>query len=185
MFLIQAAMPVLGWRWLLALSSTPCFILLIFFPLTPESPRYLCSKGRTMDATIILERIARMNNKALPPGILTYTPEKCVDNYLATSETALLIAEDNAGIEEDTSSKPSGIVAFQALWSHELIRSSFLLWFVYVANYFAYYGVILLTSELSNGGRRCASVGTHLIQPKGANLYSDVLVTSLAVVRYR
>ncbi|KAL6656800.1 hypothetical protein ACP70R_004580 [Stipagrostis hirtigluma subsp. patula] len=178
--LAWAVMPRLGWRWLLALSATPCVILLIFFPLTPESPRYLCSRGRTMDATIILERIARMNNKTLPPGILTYNPEKYIETNPSTSETALLIADDHAGIEADTSAKPSGIVTFQALRSKDLIKTSFLLWFVYVANYFAYYGVILLTSELSNGGRQCASVGTHLVQPKDANLYRDVLVTSLA-----
>lgn len=172
-------MPVLGWRWLLALSSAPCFFLLIFFPLTPESPRYLCARGRTMDATVILERIARMNGGALPPGILIYTPEKLVDNNHGTSETALLIAENNAGIEGDTSPKTSAIVAFQALWSYDLRRSTFLLWFLYLANFFAYYGIILLTSELSNG-RRCASVRTYLVQPKSSNLYRDVLLTSLA-----
>lgn len=133
-----------------------------------------------MDATVILERIARMNKGTLPPGVLIFRPEKHVDNNLGTSETALLIAEDNTGIEEDTSSKSSGIVAFQALWSYDLIRSTFLLWFIYLANYFTYYGVILLTSELSNGKRRCASVRTHLMQPNSGNLYRDVLVTSLA-----
>jgi len=177
---MQAVMPVLGWRWLLALPSIPCLALLIFFPLTPESPRYLCSRGRTTDATIILEKIARMNNKALPPGILTHTPATRVDNNLDTSETPLLIAEDDAGIEEAKSSRPSGPFPFQLLWSLDLIRSSVLLWFVYVTNYFVYFGVILLTSELSKDGRRCASVGTPLMQPKGANMYRDVLLTSLA-----
>ncbi|XP_072147692.1 organic cation/carnitine transporter 7 isoform X3 [Setaria viridis] len=88
--------------------------------------------------------------------------------------------EDNAGTEDDTSSKTSGIVAFQALWSYDLLQSTFLLWFLYLANYFAYYGVILLTSELSNGKRRCTSARTHLMQPNSINLYRDVLLTSLA-----
>ncbi|CAN6225751.1 unnamed protein product [Urochloa humidicola] len=178
--LAWAVMPILGWRWLLALSSAPCFVLLIFFPLTPESPRYLCSRGRTMDATVILERIARMNKGTLPPGILIYTQEKLVDNSLGTSETALLIAQDISGTEENTSSRTSGSVASQAFWPYDLIRSTFLLWFLYLANYFAYYGIILLTSELSSGRRRCASARIHLMQPKSTNLYRDVLVTSLA-----
>lgn len=174
-------MPVLGWRWLLALSSAPCFILFIFFPVTPESPRYLCSVGRTMDARVILEKIARMNNSSLPPGILTYASTRRIDKVLDDSETALLITEDGgSGIDEHTSSKPGGITALRESWSYNLIRSTFLLWFVYLANYFAYYGVILLTSELSNGQRRCASVGINFMQPKDANLYRDVLVTSLA-----
>ncbi|KAJ1291525.1 hypothetical protein BS78_02G321600 [Paspalum vaginatum] len=178
--LAWAVMPVLGWRWLLALSSAPCIVLLIFFPLTPESPKYLCSRGRTIDATVILERIARVNKGTLPPGILIYTPEKHVDSNHGTSESALLIAEDNAGIEEDKSSMTSDVLTFQALWSYDLIRLTFLLCFIYLANYFAYYGVILLTSKLSNGGRACASSRTHLMQPNSGNLYRDVLVTSLA-----
>uniref|UniRef100_A0A0E0ALN1 Major facilitator superfamily (MFS) profile domain-containing protein n=1 Tax=Oryza glumipatula TaxID=40148 RepID=A0A0E0ALN1_9ORYZ len=179
--LAWAVMPVLGWRWLHALSSAPCFILFIFFPVTPESPRYLCSVGRTMDARVILEKIARMNNSSLPPGILTYASTRRIDKVLDDSETALLITEDGgSGIDEHTSSKPGGITALRESWSYDLIRSTFLLWFVYLANYFAYYGVILLTSELSNGQRRCASVGINFMQPKDANLYRDVLVTSLA-----
>ncbi|WVZ66420.1 hypothetical protein U9M48_015637 [Paspalum notatum var. saurae] len=178
--LAWAVMPVLGWRWLLALSSAPCIVLLVFFPLTPESPRYLCSRGRTMDATVILERIARVNKGTLPPGILIYTPEKNVDSNLGTSESPLLLAEDNTGIEEDRSSMTSDVLTFQALWSYDLMRSTFLLCFMYVANYFAYYGVILLTSELSNGRRACASSRTHLMKPNSDNLYRDVLVTSLA-----
>ncbi|KAK3125430.1 hypothetical protein QOZ80_7BG0604820 [Eleusine coracana subsp. coracana] len=44
--LAWATLPILGWRWLLALSSLPCFIVLFFFGLIPESPRYLCSRVR-------------------------------------------------------------------------------------------------------------------------------------------
>lgn len=134
-----------------------------------------------MDARVILEKIARMNNSSLPPGILTYASTRRIDKVLDDSETALLITEDGgSGIDEHTSSKPGGITALRESWSYDLIRSTFLLWFVYLANYFAYYGVILLTSELSNGQRRCASVGINFMQPKDANLYRDVLVTSLA-----
>uniref|UniRef100_A0A0D9X0J7 Major facilitator superfamily (MFS) profile domain-containing protein n=1 Tax=Leersia perrieri TaxID=77586 RepID=A0A0D9X0J7_9ORYZ len=176
--LAWAVMPVLGWRWLLALSSVPCFVLLIFFPLTPESPRYLCSIGKTVDATLILEKVARMNNSSLPPGILTYGSKKRVNRRLDNSETALLITEDGkSGIDEDTNSKPSGII--REFWSYDLKRSTVLLLFVYLANYFVYYGVILLTSELSNSQSSCASVRTHFMQPKDPNLYKDVLVTSL------
>uniref|UniRef100_A0A8I7B2J5 Major facilitator superfamily (MFS) profile domain-containing protein n=2 Tax=Hordeum vulgare subsp. vulgare TaxID=112509 RepID=A0A8I7B2J5_HORVV len=145
-----AIMPVLGWRWLIAMSSTPCFILLIFYCITPESPRYLCSRGRTADAQFILERIAIMNNMALPSGILIVVPQRRSINALCT------------------------------LVSRSLIRSTLLLWFVYFAFCFAYYGIVLLTSELSNGARRCGPVGMHFWQQNDARLYRDVLVTSIA-----
>ncbi|TVT99745.1 hypothetical protein EJB05_54870, partial [Eragrostis curvula] len=178
---MQAVMPILGWRWLLGLSSLPCFILLIFFGLIPESPRYLCSRGRASDAMLVLERIARMNNGSLPPGILTSDPKRRVDYALGDSVTThLLMPEDSLKIDGNTSSKSDGINEFRALWSHELIRSTLLLWLVNFACYFSYYGIVQLISEVSNGKRSCASVEPHLMQPKDSSLYINVLVTSFA-----
>ena len=177
--LMQAIMPVLGWRWLIALSSSPCFFLLIFYGATSESPRYLCSRGRTADAKFILERIARMNNTALPSGILI--PQRRSDNDVdAETILPLITSHDSATTDVSVSSKSSSSNAFRTLMSQNLIRSTLLLWFVYFAFSFAYYGIVLLTSELSNGGRRCAPVGIHMRQQNGDRLYRDVLVTSLA-----
>ncbi|KAM7486961.1 hypothetical protein LguiA_002970 [Lonicera macranthoides] len=63
-------MPTLGWRWLLVLSSVPSFIVLIFYTIIPESPRYLCMKGRTSEAHQILEKGSILNRKELPLGTL-------------------------------------------------------------------------------------------------------------------
>ncbi|KAM7477501.1 hypothetical protein LguiA_025714 [Lonicera macranthoides] len=62
--------PRLGWRWLLAVSSIPWFCVVIFYGLTPESPRFLCMKGRTTEAHDILKNGALLNRKKLPHGIL-------------------------------------------------------------------------------------------------------------------
>ncbi|CAL5086034.1 unnamed protein product [Urochloa decumbens] len=59
--LAWAVMPILGWRWLLALTSSPYFILLIFSCLMPESPRYLCSRefpGNLL-AALLVDRVGR------------------------------------------------------------------------------------------------------------------------------
>jgi hypothetical protein len=173
---MQAIMPVLGWRWLIALSSSPCFVLLIFYGVTPESPRYLCSRGRTADAKLILERIARMNNMSLPSGILI--PQKVSDNGVDVETILPLItSQDSDATYMSISTKSSFTNAFRTLVSRSLIRSTLLLWFVYFAFSFAYYGIVLLTSELSNGERRCAPVGR---QQNDVRLYRDVLVTSIA-----
>uniref|UniRef100_A0A0A9DX73 Major facilitator superfamily (MFS) profile domain-containing protein n=1 Tax=Arundo donax TaxID=35708 RepID=A0A0A9DX73_ARUDO len=68
--LAWAVMPSFGWRWLLALSSLPSFSLLLFYPVTLESPRYLCMKGRTANSVHVLETMARVNRVALPSGRL-------------------------------------------------------------------------------------------------------------------
>jgi len=54
-------MPILGWRWLLAFSSAPCFILLFFSSVIPESPRYLCSREfpGLLLAALLVDRIGR------------------------------------------------------------------------------------------------------------------------------
>ncbi|KAL6657751.1 hypothetical protein ACP70R_005531 [Stipagrostis hirtigluma subsp. patula] len=181
--LAWAIMPILGWRWLLALSSSPCFIVLIFFGLVPKSPRYLCSRGKTSDAMLVLERIGIINNSALPPGTLTSDPKRRFDTNHEASITALLLTPEDSlriGIHDDTSFKSNGFNAFQALWSRDLIRSTLLLWLVNFASYFAYYAIVLLTSEVSNDRRSCASVRQHPMQPKDSNLYTNVLVTSFA-----
>jgi MFS family permease len=165
---MQAIMPILGWRWLLALSSTPCFILLIFSSVIPESPRYLCARGKISEAMLVLERIARMNNKALPPGTVTSEPKRIDDNYDLSVTTVLLMTEDR--FDDDTSTKSNSKNIFKAFWSRDLIRPTLLLWLVHFASYFAYYGVVYLISELSSGRS----------QPKDSSLYRNVLVTSFA-----
>ncbi|KAL6850465.1 hypothetical protein ACP4OV_021092 [Aristida adscensionis] len=70
--LAWAVMPAFGWRWLLALSSLPSFALLLFYPVTLESPRYLSMKGRIAEAVRVLETMARVNRVTLPSGQLVF-----------------------------------------------------------------------------------------------------------------
>ncbi|KAG5562560.1 hypothetical protein RHGRI_005329 [Rhododendron griersonianum] len=79
-------MPTLGWRWLLAFSAVPSSLLLLFYGLTPESPRYLCNKERANDALNILERVASMNQKKLPSGVLISCHQIELREKLDTSE---------------------------------------------------------------------------------------------------
>ena len=60
----------LGWRWLLALSSLPLLALTVLFPVLPESPFFLAATGNPGAATAVLQRVARANGRALPPGSL-------------------------------------------------------------------------------------------------------------------
>ncbi|KAL6864952.1 hypothetical protein ACP4OV_016103 [Aristida adscensionis] len=180
--LAWAVLPILGWRWLLAFSSSPNFIVLICFGLLPESPRYLCSRGKTSDAVLVLERISKINRKALPPGILASSDlKRRVDNNHDASVTTSLpmMEEESLRTDEDTSFRSNDFNAFQALWSRDLIRSTLLIWLVNITTYFAYYGMVLLTSELSNKSS-CASVGEHPMQPKDSSVYINVLMISFA-----
>ncbi|KAJ4798857.1 Organic cation/carnitine transporter 7 [Rhynchospora pubera] len=167
-------MPVFGWRWLVALSSLPSFLLLLFFKVTPESPRYLCKRGKLEEARLILTRIASLNQASLPPGLLCTKSSQ--EEYVASSsvhmtETSPLII----------TKERNGLQVFLYLLSPSLLRSTVLLWLVFMGNAFGYYGIVLLTSELSSTNRRCKLNPTIPIQLQDeSSLYRNVFITSSA-----
>jgi putative MFS transporter len=46
-----------SWRWMLATSAVPGLIILLMRIGTPESPRWLISKGRLKEADAVVKRI--------------------------------------------------------------------------------------------------------------------------------
>lgn len=180
--LAWAVMPKMGWRWLLALSSTPSFLLLLLYWFTPESPRYLCMKGKTTDAMQVLERMAKWNHVSLPSGRLV-SDHSCVPDENPASSAGLdsiTIQRHDTNID-DSESKRGGITSLFRILSRKLLRTTLLLWMVIFGCAFAYYGIILLTSELSSGNKRCSSNKLHL-KSDGSGLYKNVLITSLAEI---
>ncbi|XXG79466.1 hypothetical protein AAC387_Pa09g0525 [Persea americana] len=176
-------MPTLGWRWLLALSSLPSSMLLVFYGVVPESPRYLCFKGRTSDAHHVLEIVARVNKKKLPPGKLVSDRAIELDEKFASEDAHLLSLEKyKPANNEDTESKMGVFGSLFMLFSPKLAKSTILLWVVFFGNAFSYYGLVLLTSKLSNGNSKCASNTLSSENSKDDNLYRNVLVTSFAEI---
>ncbi|XAR74063.1 hypothetical protein NMG60_11008230 [Bertholletia excelsa] len=174
-------MPTLGWRWLLALSALPSLVLLLFYAITPESPRFLCMKDRMNDALSILETAARMNRTKLPPGILVSDHQiELQERYAVSEDTRLL----SPGKKEDASSIPKNhnkkdVSSLFLLFSPKLVRSTMLLWVVFFGNAFSYYGLVLLTTELKSGHSKCTPTE---LQTKGSPvvIYRDVFITSFA-----
>jgi hypothetical protein len=132
------------------------------------------------DATAILERMANANQSALPPGILTYNRQTKFDDDALAPESECLLPAREKECDNAKSSESGSLAALRILLSRKLLRSTLLLWFVFYANSFAYYGLVLLTSQLSDANKSCASgvnVGLH---QKVTNLYKDTFITSLA-----
>ncbi|KAG7577022.1 MFS transporter superfamily [Arabidopsis thaliana x Arabidopsis arenosa] len=183
--LAWVVMPSLGWRWLLALSSVPSSLLLLFYRWTSESPRYLILQGRKAEALSILEKIARMNGTQLPPGVLSSELEtELEDNKnLPTENTHLLkpgeIGEAVAVSKIVLKADKEPAFSLLALLSPTLIKRTLLLWIVFFGNAFAYYGVVLLTTELNNSHNRCYPTEKQLGNSNDVN-YKDVFIASFA-----
>ncbi|CAA2977566.1 organic cation carnitine transporter 7-like [Olea europaea subsp. europaea] len=174
-------MPRLGWRWLLALSALPSSLLLLFYFITPESPRYLCAKGRKGDALAILEKIAQVNGRKLPSGILVSDLYIELGEKCTASEDKELISprENNSENPECMDTHKGGVSSLFMLLSPELIRSTLLLWMVFFGNAFSYYGLVLLTTELNTGDTMCKHTEEQSKNHKSVS-YKDVFITSFA-----
>lgn len=166
-------MPRFGWRWLLGLSSIPCFTALLLYGFVVESPRYLYMKGRISEAHNVLKHMATVNQTKLPSGSLV--SEHTTDQNLASLERLKLLSD---GIKETAFFK-NGFSSVLMLFSSNLIKTTLLLWVVYFGNAFSYYGIILLTSELVSEQSKCG-VPLHALHLNGTSLYRDVLITSFA-----
>lgn len=171
-------MPQLGWRWLVALSSIPAFAALLFYGLTPESPRYLCINGQTNEALNIMRRVAEVNQKDLPAGILIPESKNELDGESDRRVDSNLLAPS----AKEVVFSNSGFSTVLILLSSKLRRTTLLLWVLFFGNAFSYYGIILLTSKLSDGKSQCNSSALRLYNSKNEDntLYINVFVTSLA-----
>lgn len=169
-------MPRLGWRWLIALSCLPSLLVLLLSVFTPESPRYLYTKGRIQEAQKILETAARINKKNLPPGYLVpEAPRPNADaENVPTLSTSLLKKS-----AEPRDNQQTWVLSFLALFSPQLRKTTLLLWIANFADTFSYYGVVLMTSELSNQHSICGTAN-FLKNMKNGNLYVDIFITTLA-----
>ncbi|KAD1397639.1 hypothetical protein E3N88_05790 [Mikania micrantha] len=169
-------MPTYGWRWLLGLSAVPSLVTLLFYGLVPESPRYLCTRGRLAEARHILENGAALNQKQLPDGVLVSDHVNTSTSEDDSLESTMLLSS----MRSKTSISQKSFSSISMLLSTKFIRTTLLLWFLYFANTFSYYGIILLTSQLSVAQSECDSPTLHSENIKDPSLYVNVFITSLA-----
>ncbi|XP_059486763.1 synaptic vesicle 2-related protein [Neocloeon triangulifer] len=146
-------MPTLGWKWLLGLSTIPLFAFACACPWLPESARYHVASGQTEQAEATLRKIARDNGKPMLMGRL---------------------------VLEDGQMSMRGRV--KDLLSPEFRKTSLLLWTIWIATAFCYYGVVLMTTELFEDKAPCHGPGPCASECKrlSASDYMDLLWTTLA-----
>jgi len=117
--LAMLVMPTLGWQWLLAFSAIPSAVFVVAAKWLPESARFEAASGKSEKAWTTLETIAQENGKPMLLGRL---------------------------IVDDVSHMLRGRISNLLL--PNLKRTTLLLWYIWFACTFCYYGVVLLTTEL-------------------------------------
>ncbi|KAI7744573.1 hypothetical protein M8C21_015986 [Ambrosia artemisiifolia] len=169
-------MPRYGWRCLLGVTAFPSIMALLFYALVPESPRYLSTQGRIAEVRQILEKGAALNQKELPVGVLVSDHIKIMTIENEPSECTALLSPTRSTASSSQRSSSSILM----LLSRKLVRTTLLLWFLYFANTFAYYGIILLTTQLSVPQSDCDSPSLRSENVQDPSLYINVFITSLA-----
>ncbi|XP_018328933.1 synaptic vesicle 2-related protein [Agrilus planipennis] len=119
--LALVVMPTLGWKWLLALSTGPLLIFMLICPWLPESARFHIASGQTDKALATIEKIASDNGKPMLLGRL---------------------------VVDDTQAQLPHRGRFKDLLIPSLRMTSLLLWFIWMACAFCYYGLVLMSTEL-------------------------------------
>ncbi|XP_037077426.1 synaptic vesicle 2-related protein-like [Pollicipes pollicipes] len=112
-------MPTLGWKWLLGLSSLPLLLFTLICPWLPESARFHAASGQSERALSTLKQLADENGRPMLLGRLTV---------------------------DDVSTVRRGEI--RDLLVPELRSTTLLLWFIWWASAFCYYGIVLMTTEL-------------------------------------
>jgi MFS family permease len=184
--LAWAILPHYSWRVLLAASTLPLALLLALMWFVPESPYYTASKGDAAATNRILRRICAVNGggAALPPGMLTTT---------TTTTTG--------GGESGEANQPwwrralKPFAGVGRLLDPGMRTTTLMLWFIFLAIAFMYYGVVLLTTEVhldtsdgrsdnkeggSRGGSDTLACTNHGSPDLSGKAYGDIFVSSTA-----
>ena len=115
--LTYCILPKAGWRWVFFVESFPSFWMLVIRRNLPESPRWLETVGRTEEADIIMtameKEVEKRHGKPLPP--------------IKNSEPV-----EKEGIKK---------TAFGELWSKEYYKRTIMLWILWPACLFGFYGL--------------------------------------------
>lgn len=133
--------------------------------------------GRITEAHDVLKKMATINKTELPSGKLVSEKMSSLNDDLTPSEDTQLLSTR----EQETDTAKSGYSSIFTIFSPSLVKTTLLLWVVYFGNSFSYYGVVLMTSELSSGESKCRTI---VLSPSNlltdSSLYINVFITSFA-----
>jgi len=162
--LAWAILPRHSWRVLLLASTAPLALLLCVMWIVPESPHYLAARGDAAGAAETLRRVSRANGRdgRLPRGVLKMpaaeTPGGMSSGMSVAEDAVSGNAEDKSArglrsrrareLKKTMAGLAKPFATVRATLSAKNRTLTLMLWFVFFAVAFLYYGVVLLTTEI-------------------------------------
>lgn len=125
MYLILVAFLIRDWKWINLACALPCAFYLTYWWFVPESPRWLISKGKLEESRRIMEKIAKVNKKTIPPHLLETTEKERIE-------------------EKDPDAK-----LWHILGRPVLLKRTLILMFNWMIVSMTYYGVIMNSGNLA------------------------------------
>ncbi|XP_014219126.1 organic cation transporter 1-like [Copidosoma floridanum] len=136
------------WYSLSLAISVPFVLLFSYYWIIPESPRWLLSKNRIDEAEVIIQTMARVNGKVVPPNFLR-TMEMDVLRRQGLPCNGQASAAEGADLEADSRLQQSISATPMDLLTNPNIRKKFfILAFDWVANAVVYNGLSYNTTNL-------------------------------------
>lgn len=120
--LIYFILPLVGWRGVFIALAIPAAFLFVIRRYVPESPRWLESAGRNLEAAEVMARIERNVARAL--GVRELPP----------------IAQASAGVTA-LALRQGMLATLAELWSPAYARRTLMLWIVWFFTLLGYYGL--------------------------------------------
>ncbi|XP_032788170.2 organic cation transporter 1 isoform X1 [Daphnia magna] len=135
------------WFHLALATSVPFLPLFGYYWVVPESPRWLLSRNRIDEAEAIVQHIARINKRTIPPNYLR-SLQQHPDLLLQTDINIKLSTEEQQEIPRHPSHQPSKGTMLELLSYPNMRRKFYILTFLWLANSVAYNGLSYNSSNL-------------------------------------
>jgi putative MFS transporter len=143
------AIPLYGWRIAFFIGAVPALFAAVLRVLVPESPRYLEAQGRYEEA----DRLVRKMEEQAGIRHDSSPVETSAAEMASKDKTTGGRGKRSAGRRDTDATKRRGdglvfLSSFKSLWSRKHLRSTVVLWVLWLGINLGYYGFVLWTPSL-------------------------------------
>ncbi|XP_011165690.1 organic cation transporter 1 isoform X2 [Solenopsis invicta] len=134
------------WYTLSLATSVPFILLFSYYWIIPESPRWLLSKNRIDEAEVIVQQMAKVNGKTVPPNFLRKMEIEILKRQGISCNGRN--TDSNIGVEGENRTPPPSATPMDLITNPNIRKKFFILAFDWVANAVVYNGLSYNTTNL-------------------------------------